>query len=77
MSQWKDQLNEDVSRLSVTEQYNLAKALAANCGYQLVAEDTERSLEIKLLINRCKNEYVNVGSMADRKLFIEGLEKLL
>ena len=40
---------EQLLSLPVDAQYKLAERLAANCGYKLVAEDTERSLEIKEL----------------------------
>ncbi len=49
-TQWKEQCIEDAFRLSVEEQHDLAKKLAANCGYQLVKEDDERSLKIKKII---------------------------
>ncbi len=54
---------DDLLKLPVDVQFHVATKLAANCGYQLVAEDTERSLEIKDLISRA--------------LLIEGLEALL
>lgn len=59
--------------LTVEEQFELAKVLASNCGYQLVAEDTERSLEIKELIRIYKHH----GNHDASKLIIEGLEALL
>lgn len=69
-SQWKEQCKRDTMILPVEDQYEIAKALAANCGYQLVAEDIERSLEIKELINQYNVTDCN-------RLIIEGLEALL
>lgn len=57
---------------SVEDQFEIAKALAANCGYQLVKEDNERSLKIKDEINywKCSNNH-------RASLLIQGLEALL
>jgi hypothetical protein len=61
--------------LSVEDQYETAKALAANCGYKLVPEDDERSLQIKDCIIRVKRDAaINV---ADKELLVMGLEALL
>lgn len=54
------------------DQYEIAKALAANCGYQLIAKDTERSLEIKELI-----AYHKALQSRGWETIIEGLEALL
>lgn len=68
---WMDILDKD---LPVSEQYELAKLLAANCGYQLVAEDNERSLEIKELIKAIRGDpFYSINN----SLIIEGLEALL
>ena len=59
----------------VDDQYELAKKLAANCGYRLVTEDNDRSLEIKDLIARVHNNDPILD--IDRRLIKQGLEKLL
>ncbi len=61
------------------EQFELAKSLAANCGYQLVeAEQDERTQTINRLIDRLKQSFdLVVMSDDNRALLIEGLEGLL
>lgn len=61
-----------IDNKSVENQYKIAVALAANCGYQLIAEDTERSLEIKELI-----AYYKGSKSKHWKTVTEGLESLL
>lgn len=60
-------------RLTVEDQHKLAEILAANCGYQLVAEETERSLEIKELIKSYKQKLYT----RENQLLIQALEALL
>lgn len=66
-----------IEDFQVEDQYEIAKALAANCGYQLVAEDDERSLKIKTIVSRMIAEGPAVSSEDDRPLIIEGLRALL
>ncbi len=70
---------DDLLKLPVDVQFHVATMLAANCGYQLIAEDTERSLEIKAAINILKsNDVITIkGSSGKGKLLIEGLKALL
>jgi len=65
---------------SANEQFEAAKLLAANCGYQLVAEDTDlqRIHKIKDLINDYKRLDGFIEMKGESKsLIIEGLEGLL
>ena len=60
----------------VEQQYELAKTLAANCGYQLIeAEESERSIEIKNLIEVVRNASLFIED--EKMLLVEGLEALL
>lgn len=65
--------------LSVDQQFELAKTLAANCGYQLVAEDDERSTDIKRIIKVIKSAQGGIFRFdhVGKQLIIEGLEALL
>lgn len=62
--------------LTVQDQHELAEILAANCGYKLVQEDTERSLEIKELKEKIYKGYGGIP-VIERRMIIEGLEALL
>lgn len=75
-NQWKEQCKRDAIILPVEEQYELAKKLATNCGYQLVAEDDERSLDIKNIKEKISKGYGGLP-LDFRKIIIEGLEALL
>lgn len=65
-----------LNSIPVDKQFELAKKLASNCGYKLVEEDNERSLEIKECIAKINRGYGGLP-VVDRKLIIEGLERLL
>ncbi len=71
----------DLTKLNVEQQYEIAKSLAANCGYQLVAEDvdTQRVAEIKALIAELKipNRVHIIRYNHHCNFIIEGLEGLL
>lgn len=77
MDSYKEQVLKHALAMPVAEQHELASKLAANCGYQLVAEDTERSLEIKELVSRIKTMETLCLDDDDKKLAIKGLEALL
>lgn len=68
----RTQINEDAKKLTVQDQYDLAASLAANCGYQLVAQDNGRREEIKELI-----AYYRALRHKGWETVIEGLESLL
>lgn len=59
--------------ISTEDQFELAKELATNCGYKLVVQDDERSLEIKSEIMYWKSAEDSPRS----RLIIQGLEALL
>ena len=67
---------KELKELSVQTQFQLAQKLAANCGYQFVAEDNEKSLEIKAIKQKIYNGYGGLP-LEMRDLIIEGLESLL
>lgn len=68
---------KEIKSLSCDDQMQIANAIAANIGYKLVEEDDERSLQIKTIINRIKNDQACVVDNGDRELIREGLERLL
>jgi len=70
---------EEALKLPVEDQYELAEALAANCGYKLVYEDTQKTLKIKALTEKVEDGYGGYGNADpdERKLIVEALEKLL
>lgn len=65
--------------LPVDEQYELAKSLAANCGYQLVEVEVDPELVfIKSLISEFKrSDSIIVMSDENKALIVKGLEGLL
>lgn len=68
---------EQLVNLPVETQFQLAKKLATNCGYQLVIKDNDRSLQIKAIIARITLCQAIVHKEGDRGLIKEALEKLL
>jgi hypothetical protein len=75
----EENLRQAIASLPVDAQFELAKSLAANCGYQLVADDADaqRVLQIKRLIARFRDALPFAYLKGDRSLIVEGLEGLL
>ena len=63
-----------LKEMPVDDQFELAKALAANCGYQLVRDDVD--IERYRLIQHLIKDYKNLGTKS-ADLIVEGLDGLL
>lgn len=76
---WKREAMRAANMLGVDDQFELAKALAANCGYDLVEQSYDPKKDnAKRLINEFKRpDGIIVMSDYNKALIVEGLEGLL